>query len=478
MTQSPKNTVRYFSVSVDGAGAPQVSLETSNLEYTVELAAGYAEVEGIQAGACTSELFYFRRREHDVPSRFETDLADGTKQAYYLERNRRAGIDSAPESIASFKKIMTRSMFHEGFCRVIRAEREHRPTLPLLTYTPLLVDGRFRFARRIEERTLEESLEPGRLAVRNPSYLCDRHSNANFINPDTGWPYQCDRSLVNGHEAKGTIGHTEFIGAAVSGLVRVPLSSLTPLPDQLQAFVEKDLKHRSVLLTLTEPLGCVFDAFGTMLERQETPRSVLIIGDGASALNIVLFLQIHAPDANVVVVGMHQQKLDGIRSLNPDQVAVLKTDGQNFTELSALLRSHTGATQAEVVIPTVGIEQTLIDSYVETGGTLIWWAAEVSELAPALSVQGRYRERFPYGGAPHAEFSALALLEHLVLNRPEVVTSYLEYPGFYAVSMNEAGAMDIHEWLACEGRLQKTVTTSRGEELISMKPIIDLCKVT
>ena len=478
MTNPDKNAVRYFSVSVDGTGAPQVSVETSSLEYTDELPAGYAEVEGIQAGACTSELYYFGRRRQDAPSRFESDLADHEKQEYYLERNRLAGINSAPESIARFKKVMNRSMFHEGFCRVTRAELAHRSALPLLMYVPLMVDGRLQFVRRIEERTLEESLEPGRLAVRNPSYLCDRHSSATLINPDTGWPYQCDRSLADGHEAKGTIGHTEFVGAAVAGLVRVPLSSLTPLPDQLQAFVEQDLKHRGVLLTLTEPLGCVFDAFGTMLERKETPRSVLIIGDGTSALNIVLFLQIHAPDAQVVVVGMHLEKLEGIRSLNPDHVAVLKTDGENLEDLPGLLRSHTGATQVDVVLPTVGVEKKRIDPYVETGGTLIWWAAEVSELAPALSVEGRYRERFPYGGAPHAEFSALALLEHLVLNRADVVKSYLEYPGFYAVSMDEKGAKDIDQWLTHEGRLEKTVMTSRGEEVISVKPIIELGDIT
>jgi|GEM_PF-2429846 len=292
--------VRYFAAAVSETGVPSVSLATTSLDYAPTLPEGYAQIRQLQAGTCASEFFYFGRRSPDLPSRFEADLADARKQEYYLSRNREAGIAESEESLSRFKELMLLSMFHEGFCRIEESNpRTNAPTVPILQFVPERDSTQVRFVKRIVPLTLEENLEVGRLAVRNPAYVCDAHSSAGNLNPITGWPYQCDRSTDNHHAAKGTVGHTEFIGTAVSGPIRVPLHALTPVPQRLQSFIEEDLRARGRLLTLIEPLGCVFDAFGTMLHVGEIPSSVLIFGDGSSALNTVAFLRVHSPEAKI-----------------------------------------------------------------------------------------------------------------------------------------------------------------------------------
>lgn len=471
---SSKRSVRYFAASADTGGAPHVSVATGTLKYAGSLPAGYAEVHPIEAGACTSELYYFGRRETGHPSRFESDVSDSQKRAQYEGRNRQAGLDSGPQSLAAFEQVLTRSMFHEGFCRILAAKRSDTTPVPVLSYEVEGFGAQARFKRLITPRTLEESLESGRLAVRNPSFVCREHASAERINPSTGWPYQCDRSTAGGHEPKGTIGHTEFLGTAVAGDFRVPLHALTPVPDPLQAYVEKDIPRRGRLLSLAEPLGCVFEAFGTLLEKGESPKRVLLIGDGTSALNVILFLRVFAPEVRILVVGKYALKLMSLRALNPERIEVLETDGKDLSMLVPRMKAHFGSDRADLVMPTVPLPKELVDPLVENGGTLIWWAAEIAEIAPEPVKMGRYLERFSYGGAPHAEFSALALLDYFAASEPEILERYLDYAGFYTVRLDAQGASDIEEWLRHDGRLFKEVATPVGSGIIPVKPLIEL----
>ncbi|MBY0110523.1 hypothetical protein K2Y00_00730 [Patescibacteria group bacterium] len=473
MSQAKREAVRYLHADADESGIPHVTCTEGALVYDEQIPQGYAEVTQIQAGACASEFYYYGRRAPETPSRFETDLLNLSKQEYYFARNREAGIPE--EHILDAQRVMLRSMFHEGFCRIQAVQFDPTaPRIPLLQFVPALTDGVLGFAKQIINVTLQENLEPGRLAVRNPAYVCSDHSRADTLNPDTGWPHQCDRTQDGGHLAKGTVGHTEFIGTAVAGTIRVPLSGLTPVPKNLSAFVETDIRTRGKLLTLVEPLGCVFDAFGTMLHSGEKPQTVLIFGDGSSALNTVAFLQVHAPDARILVVGKYDDKLESIRTISPEHVQTLCTDGVDMSALPSAVMAHFNSSQAEVVMPTVPIPKEILEPYVKDRGTLIWWTAEVSELAPHPAASTRYRERFPYGGAPHAEFSALALLEYFVTERVNIIDSYLSYSGLYDISLDEAGAKDIEQWLQSNGLLTKTVKTARGEVEMPIKPIIHL----
>lgn len=473
--ENSTSNLRYLAFSLSETGSPKVSLKSTELKYTRELPVGFAGIETLQAGSCQSELFYYLRRSDDQPSRFEQDSKDETKQAYYIKRNMQVGINPELKNIETLKDLIEHSMFHEGFGRITQAHPEIvREKIPVQVYLPKKDKlGSIGFVKEVIETNFQENLEEGKLAVRNPAYICDKHSHADNINLNTGWPYQCHRENEEGHIPKGTIGHAEFIGAAVEGNIRVPLNALTPLPANLQQFVEQDIEKRACLLTAIEPLGCVFNAFGTLLQSKEIPGSIVVIGDGPNALNIVAFCQVFAPDAHIVVLGKNKAKLESFTKINPTTVTTAITDGKNFDDLDVTLLKLLGRSQADVVIPTVSLHEDLVSHFVRDNGTLIWWASNIMETVNIKSKRKRYRERFPYGGAPRAEFSAAALMEYFVRERPDIIETFLTFPGIYYTAMNKNAAFDIQEWLENKGRLVRTVLTSNGLEKLSVKPIIN-----
>lgn len=471
---SPSN-LRYLAFSLSETGSPKVTLKTAELKYSPELPAGYAEIETLQAGSCPTELFYFLRRPHNQLSRFERDSKDETKQAYYMTRNMPVGVNLDLENIITLQDIIKHSMFHEGFGRIKQAHpNNEEEKIPVQVYIPRKdkLDGKG-FEKVVIETNFQENLEQGRLAVRNPAYVCNKHSRADNININTGWPYQCHRQSEEGHVPKGTIGHNEFIGAAIEGNIRVPLNALTPLPLDLQQFVERDIEKRACLLTMVEPMGCVFDAFGTFLQSGKIPESIVVIGDGPNALNIVAFSQVFAPEARIVVLGKNKSKLESFKKINPATVTTAITDGKNYDDLEVTLHQLVGRSQADVVIPTVSIHEGLVSRFVRDDGMLIWWASNITKTVNTNSTQKRYKERFPYGGAPRAEFSAVALIKYFIQERPDIIEAFLTFPGIYYTALSKDAAFDVQEWFENKGKLVRTVLTSNGPEKLSVKPIIN-----
>jgi len=465
---------RYIAADVLPNGRPSISFDETNLEYTDRMPVGYAEIRTIQAGACSSDVMYYLPPPDGGPSRFVKDLSDKEKRTYYFDRNLEAGILREPANEKALQEMLLHTMFHEAFGRVSKVRPDFkRPKVPIQIYAPKRRgDG---FVKNIVETNFQEGVQPDSLVVRNPQVICNKHSRADTINPETGWPYQCHRSYEEGHIPKGTIGHTEFIGAAVDGCLRIPVEALTPVPEILQKFVEEDVRGRGYLLTAIEPLSCIFDAFGILLQTGEVPDSVVIIGDGPNALNTVAFLLVLAPDAQVVVVGKHEEKLGSFRKINPHVIPVT-TDGEDVSGVASVLEDAGRGGKADVVMPTVLLPEDKVAPFVKEGGLVVWWAAAVSSkhAKQANSLPKRYRERFPYGGAPRAEFSAMALMEYFVERRPEVIDALLTYPGLYYTTIGESAAADIQEWLEQRGRLVRTVLTPSGPKELSVKPVITM----
>lgn len=468
--------IRYLAFSSDPSGNPKVKVQGARLHYSPELPAGYAEIETLQAGACASEVLYYLRLAADTPSRFEQDRENIAKQEYYLERNMRAGIDSGPENISTFRNLLRRSMFHEAACRVTAAHPDtQRKKIPVQKYVPRKdASGAVGFVKEIIETNFQEYFEIAALSVRNPILLCDEHSRADNLNPETGWPYQCHRGSEAGHAPKGAMGHTECIGAAVDGRIRVPLDTLTPVPAALQQFVRDDLVKRSCLLTAIEPMGCIFDAFGTMLQSGERPGSIVIIGDGWSALNTICFFQVFAPYANIIVAGRYAEKLAALKLIHPDTITTLIIESDDYGDLESALRQTDAHAQTDILMITVPLREEAVSRFVRDNGSIIWWAASISAFAEKTSAPKRYRERFPFGGAPRSELSAAELMDYLVRGRPEAVSAFLEYPGTYYIDMGNAAANDVQEWLENKGSLHKNISTPLGPVDMSVKLVINM----
>ena len=468
--------IRYLAFSSDASGHPRVKIQTARLQTYSRLPAGYVEAETLQAGACASEVLYYLRLAADTPSRFEQDCENIAKQEYYLERNMRAGIDSVPENISTFRNLLCQSMFHEAACRVIAMHPDmQREKIPVQKYIPRTdASGTIGFVKEVTETNFQEHFEIGSLAVRNPILLCDEHSRADNINPGTGWPYQCHRGSDAGHTPKGAMGHTECIGAAVDGRIRILLDTLTPVPPSLQQFVEGNLTSRACLLTAIEPIGCIFDAFGTMLQSGERPGSIVIIGDGWSALNTICFFQVFAPQANIIVAGRYPEKLAALKRIHSGTITTLVIESDDYSNLESTLRQIDAKAQSDIIMATVPLHEEAISRFVRDNGTIIWWAARISAFAEKTSISKRYHERFPFGGAPRAELSAAELMDYLVRERPEAVSAFLEYPGTYYLTMGDTAASDIQEWLVNTGSLHKNVPTPRGPVSMSVKVLINM----
>lgn len=474
--ENPKGNVRYLAFSLDTDGRPRITLKTISLEYTSELPAGYAEIETLQAGVCSSEVLYYLRLSPGTLSRFEQDYKDVAKQEYYLQRNMSAGIVSRRENSAKFRDLLRRSMFHEATCRITRVHpMVQLEKIPVQTYVPSRgATGDIGFVKEIIETNFQERFAMGGLTVRNPIFLCATHSRADNLNPETGWPTQCHRGSEGGHTPKGAMGHMECIGAAIDGPIRVSLDTLTPLPITLQRFVEEDITKRACLLTAIEPLGCIFDAFGTMLQTNESPDSIVVVGDGWSSLNAVAFLQVLAPRSKVILVGKHLEKLRGIQKINPETIDTVLITTEDYSELGDALRQINARGQCDVIMATVPLQEHIISHFVRDAGMIIWWAARISAFAQGKMAPKRYRERFPFGGAPRSEISAAALIDYFIRERPEVAAAFVSYPGTYYTLMGKAAARDIQEWLENEGRLRREIVTSEGLMSMSVRPIINM----
>ncbi len=468
--------IRYLAFSSDPSGNPKVTVQEAPLRYSLELPEGYAAIETLQAGACASEVLYYRRQAGDAPSRFEQDRENKVKQEYYLDRNMRTGVVSVSENISAFRKLLQQSMFHEAVSRITATHPDtRRKKIPVQKYVPRVsASGEVSFVKEIIQTNMQENFEIGALAVRNPILLCDEHSRADNINPETGWPYQCHRRSDAGHMPKGAMGHTECIGAAVDGRVRVPLDTLTPLSPDLQQFVKGDPAKRACLLTAVEPMACIFDAFGTMLQSGERPGSIVIIGDGWSALNTICFFQVFAPHARIIVVGRYPEKLAALRRIHPDTITTLVINSEDYSDLDTALRQTDERSQADLLMITVPLREECVSRFVRDNGLIIWWAGSISAFAEKTTVPKRYRERFPFGGAPRAELSAAELFDYLVRERPDVVSAFLEYPGTYCVDMGDAAANDVQKWLEHEGNLHKNIFTPDGPLDMSVKLVINM----
>jgi len=476
--ETSPNDIRFLSVSLSTDGKPQISLRSTRVEYENELPPGMLEFETFQIGSCTSELYYYHPRYEDQPSRFELDSTDETKRELYLKRNMASAVHQEPENIAHFQDLLTHTMFHEVVGRVLQFNKDDdRPAIPVQMYRPKIQDGKVGFIREVVETNFQENIQPGSLIIRNPAIICDKHSRADNINPETGWPYQCHRNQEEGHEPKGTIGHTEFPGGTMDGIARTPADAVTPVPQDLQTFIEKDIVNRAFLLTCIEPMGCVFDAFGTFLQSEERPESIVIIGDGPNALLTTAFCQVFAPDAELVIVGKHKAKLNCMSDMNPDKITTITTDGNDYSNLASILKMLNGKAHAGIVMPTVSLDEETVAPFVEDDGTLIWWAASVSEVTDNQKLKKRYHERFPYGGAPRAEFSAMLLMEYFIKERPEVIESILKYPGVNYSLLHEDAASVVEEWLTNNGRLVREIETADGIVNMSLKPVINTARL-
>ena len=451
--------IKYLDVNIfnNGFRHAQVELTDTEVEWRRSPLPGTAIVRPMQFGTCTSEIPYYMGVNGDA-SRFMRDLADHAKQRLYLERAMQAGFTSDPEDI---QRAMVHSPFHEGWAFVQEVNpNPSRTAVPIQMYVPVNGTGSTHLERRVVNMNFQHGFEPGNIAILNPALVCDEHSHANNIDPTTGWPYQCNRDTHHGHNPKATRGHTEAIGTAVQGRLRVTFDSMTPLPTALQAYINEDINKRGILATSVEPLACVFQSHGPLLAKNEVPKSAAFIGDGLNALLIAMFYQLYAPDTNIVVVGKNPAKLEVIQQVNPQRIRPVVTDGSHdktsYDDLSYALEEQTGSRQADVVIPTVALPESTVSPFVREGGMVVWWAASISETATNKSdkAQKPYREFYSYGGAPRAEFSAAAGLDYLVREKPAVLAPIESYPGVFYTDMNHGAANHIQTWLNKKGRFE------------------------
>lgn len=466
MTNSQFSRLRFLAFDATASGKPRISVGNVRLQYVRSLPPGYAEVETLQIGVCSSEVLYYLRRSSAHSSRFESNRDNKKKFDYYLQQNIRAGIVSETANIAELSELLLRSMFHEGVCRItaIHSGSSH-PVIPLQIYVPKTNEsGRVSFARQVLVTNLEEHIIEGGFAIRNPILLCDEHSRGDNIDPETGWPHQCNRGQTSGHIPKAAAGHAELIGTAVEGFLRIPLNGLTPIPSDLQKFVEQDPVNRMCLLTAIEPLGCVFDAFGTLLQSGEIPSTIVIIGDGWSTLNTITFLQVFAPNAQIIIVGKTENKLKALEAFNPEKITTCIDGTENYGILADQLMKISGGKTCDVLLAMVPIAESRVSTFIRDGGMLIWWAARDAAFAEHKTILKRYRIRASFGGAPRAEFSAAALVDYFARERLDVIKNYLTYPAVRYLPMGVGAAMAVQDWLLHNGRLSQKVLADDGEE--------------
>ncbi len=456
-TESSK--LGYLDVNIlrNGEVHAEIDYTRTEVEYLRTPALGSAIIRPKQFGSCTSEIPYYMGGKDDKPSRFLQDSTNEAKQLAYLLRTMQEGYTSDPEEL---QDIMVHSPFHEGYGIIEEVNPDFSASeVPVLMYVPINENGVVRLERRIVPMNFQTGFEPGSLASLNPAILCKFHSSATNLDKDTGWPQQCNRETHDGHLPKATRGHTEALGTAVEGKRPVTLDSLTPLPPKLQEYILQDQKKRGILATSIEPLACVYQAHGLLLQNGEVPKSIAIIGDGPNSLLMMMFYQVYAPDAEIVIVGKNKEKLEVIQQVNPQKIRTVATEGtsssEGYANLSYALKQSTGSQQADIVIPTVALPESTVSPFVKDKGMLIWWAAAISEDASKgrpKRGEGRYRQFHSYGGAPRAEFSAAAGMDYLVQHNPAALAPLTEYPGIFYTDMGEQAATSVESWLNGRGR--------------------------
>lgn len=462
-TEASRLTYLDVGVFNNGDRHARVQLTGTEVEFHTEPLPGTAIVDPRQMGTCASEIGYYLGNlgNGPDPSRFMQDSGDASKQALYLERNLAVGFTSDPEDI---RRMMVGAPFHEGWGIVQRMNpNPRRPSIPVQMYIPVTGDGTVHLERRIEEMNFQNGFSEGRVAVYNPADVCDLHSSANNIDPTTGWPHQCNRDKHvhnNGYQPKATRGHTELGGTSIKGITPVRLDTMTPLSERLSDYILADERKRGIIATSVEPFACVFQAHGPMLQKGEIPGSIAVIGDGPNSLLMMLFYQIYAPDAKIVVVGKNQAKLDVIRQVNPEQIRTVMTDGrperQGYDDLSYALEEVTGKAQADLVIPTVTLPEETVEPFVKKGGMAVYWAASMSENKQGIVMNGgkHYRQFHSYGGAPRAEFSAAAGFDWLLQHRPDSINALTQFPGIFYTDMNTTAARSVEQWLNNRGKFE------------------------
>ncbi len=444
----------YLDVNVymNGKTSAEVRYTRTEVEFVANPLQGTAQIKPIQMGSCTSEIPYYMGKG-EKPPRFLQDSTNESKLHPYLDRTEGDGYTSGQDSI---KHMQVHSPFHEGCAEVQAFEPDqNRTDIPILVYEPELVHGTTQLKRTIRRTNFQNGIQEGGLVALNPAKVCDEHSSADNIDPATGWPHQCDRSLHM--NPKATRGHTEAPGTAIQGIHLASLDSLTPIPPELSAYIEKDRKSRAILGTSIEPLACVFQAHGKLLETQKIPKNIAVIGDGVNSLLMMMFYQAFAPEADIVVAGKSREKLEVISQVNPRRIRTVITRGESaahgYDDLAYALEELTGAAQADIVIPTVNLPKDVLDPFVRPDGSLIWWAAQVSENVPVgQKHNGKYNEVYSYGGAPRAEFSAAAILDHFAKYQPEILAPLTVYPGIFTTDMGPQAAKAVQTWLNNKGK--------------------------
>lgn len=453
----------------NGARCAQVDFTRTEVEFNGPLP-GMGIIDPKQWATCTSEIPYYMG-SNKAPSRFMQDSGNTIKKQAYLPRTLGTGFTSDPNDISH---LMTSTPFHEGWglLRDFNPD-ENRSDIPVQLYVPQNGTGPVRLERQIMPMNFQTGFSPGSVMVLNPAILCDEHSNANNIDPNTGWPVQCHRGNHSpGNHTKATRGHTEAPGTAISGTMPVTLDSLTPLSQTLSDFIIENPKRRGIIATSVEPLACVYQAHGPLLMNGEVPESVAIIGDGPNSLLMLLFYQMYAPKANIIVVGKNQAKLDSLQKVNPDRIRTVGTDGRmgidGYDDLSYALQEITGNSRADVVIPTVALPEETVSPFIKDNGMLIWWAASISENAVKSNNLKPYREFHSYGGAPRGEFSAALGFDWLLQNRPETLDPLMDFPGIYTTDMGHGAAKDVQTWLNDRGRF------TRPDNGLSAKLVVNM----
>src|SRR3989344_49627 len=204
-------TLNYLRFDVNNTPKQgfQASVKMATGELLIKpLVPGYAllDTRGSQFGTCTSKA----GRGGYYANRFAKDLERIDNRREYFARLYGAVVEKTDEAI----DIAGHSGFHEGFGRITEASPDtNRAPVPVLTYAPVIENGQITgLQRRVVTSNFQEGFKRGGLAVFNPAVVCDTHSDANNIDPKTGWPAQCNRDTNNGHEPKATRGHTEAIG--------------------------------------------------------------------------------------------------------------------------------------------------------------------------------------------------------------------------------------------------------------------------
>ncbi|MDP3941196.1 MAG: hypothetical protein Q8Q49_02700 [bacterium] len=444
MAVETQNYLYFDDAKPESGIQTSVSHRTGELELK-ELVPGFGLVDtrGAVFGTCTSETSYYKNR-------FPGDLKQIEKIRANFARLYGPVVKETDSAIA----LMSHSGLHEGSGIITKAKPDtNRDPIDVLAYPPVIENGQIvGLKRQIIPMNFQDGFKEGRQVVFTPAFVCDTHSNANNIDPKTGWPVQCDRKTDNGHEPKATRGHTEAIGTAVQGIVPARLDSLIPVPNELQRFIEADPKRRALLASV-EPMGCVFQAHGPLLRDEKIPQSILVIGDGPNALLNLMFYKAFAPNARIVVSGKNQQKLDAMRRINPEKIVTVASDGRSYDEVERALKETTGSTQAEVVLPTVALSEDVVGPFIKNNGLLIWWAASISEHANGSTpAEKRYNELHSYGGAPRAEFSAMALMDSFAKTDPDIFTPLLETPAIHYLPMGEQAAVEVEKWLNANGK--------------------------